>query len=77
MKSTIVRISCLNYYKYNPVNGDTAQISILLYDYPDSVTFMDPEWYTNDDTIGLGIQTIIIRYHWSTLNIFLTKSLGI
>lgn len=42
------------YYKYLPVNGDTAQVSGLLFNYPDSITIWDPDWHTYIDTVGIA-----------------------
>jgi hypothetical protein len=40
------------YYKYIPVNEDTAYYSAVLYNYPDSITLSHPLWYTYFDTVG-------------------------
>lgn len=47
------------YFKYNPVGGDTAGFEALLFNYPDSVTLMDPEWFSSIDTVGIATEMII------------------
>jgi len=36
------------YFKYAPVNGDTAFFSILMFSLPDSLSYMDLHWYYTD-----------------------------
>lgn len=36
------------YYKYLPINGDTAFYSIFTFSLPDTLEFMDPYWYYAD-----------------------------
>lgn len=42
------------YYKYMPVNEDTALYSAVLFNYPDSITLSNPLWYTYFDTVGIA-----------------------
>lgn len=40
------------YYKYQPLEGDTSMLRALLFNYPDTIPFMDPLPFSYIDTVG-------------------------
>ena len=40
------------YYKFNPVGGDSARFSALLFNYPDSLYTNEPGWFDAIDTVA-------------------------
>lgn len=47
------------YYKFSPANGDTALFSAVLFNYPDSITVWQPDWFLFIDTVGIAQELII------------------